>query len=118
MRIVWDKIDCCFTASKGIVRHYIYKKRNISFYSSNSNNYEYFNILIIVYFLFNSYLLIQLLITNYMEIYNFLKNDMQTIHNAVLITFMFYFSFIIMDFIHFNNVFFARTLLREVNSLV
>lgn len=85
----------------------------ICFYFSNSENYEYFNILIIVYFLFNSYQLIQLLITNYMGIYNLLKNDMQTIHNAVLITFMFYFSFIIclINLIykneHFNLFFFV-----------
>jgi len=58
-------------------------------------NKLFFEVFIVMYFLYYVYLLVQLLFSNYKEIFTLLKSDLPTIHNIIIITFMYYFTFII-----------------------
>lgn len=66
-----------------------------AFNYSNEINKLFFNFLIIGYLIYTSYLLFQLLFANYQEIYHLLKSKNQIIHNAIIISFVFYITFII-----------------------
>lgn len=65
----------------------------VNFY--NVTNSLFFEVSIILYFCYYVYLLFQLLITNYQEIFRLLKTDLQTIHNVIIVSFIFYFTFAI-----------------------
>lgn len=52
-------------------------------------------LIILIYFFYYIYLLFQLLFENYKQIIELFKNSIQTIHNAIIISFVFYFTFLI-----------------------
>jgi len=56
---------------------------------------HFIELIILVYFFYYVYLLFQLIFANYEQIINLFKNSKQIIHNAIIISFIFYFTFII-----------------------
>jgi AraC-like DNA-binding protein len=67
----------------------------------------FFEVFIVLYFLYYVFLLIQLLTSNYKAIKKLLDIDMPLIQNAIIVTFVFYFTFIICFInLRYNNKYF------------
>ncbi len=67
----------------------------IAVFLLNTPEKLFFEVFIVLYFLYYIFVLIQLLVSNYKKIYMLLRSDMPLIQNAIIVTFVFYFTFII-----------------------